>query len=210
MTLSTEPIIERRVLLRDVPWETYEQLLRDLQGQRVFLTYDRGSLEIMSPSPQHEKIGKYISRMVEAFTLERRIPIVGLGNTTWKKPAELRGLEADECYYIAKAEWAKGREEFDLLVDPPPDLAIEVDVTSSSIDKEAIYASLGVPELWRYENERLQYLRLAGGIYLSTPTSVHLPELPRGIVETFARRRGESDDTTMMLEFLNWVKTQSA
>lgn len=209
-TSNLQKVSEGRVLLRDVPWETYERLARDLEGQRIYLTYDRGDLEIMSPSPQHERIGKFLSRMVEAYTLELRIPIVGLGNATWKKPQQLRGLEADECYYIANAEIVKSKEDFDLTIDPPPDLAIEVDVTSASIEKQSIYATIGVPELWRYENESLVYLRLTNrGTYEAIEKSVHLPNLARQVVQDFCRRRTTADDTTLLAEFVDWVRANS-
>src|SRR5205809_5465024 len=92
---------DQRVLLRGISWSTYESLLRDLDGQHVRLTYDRGMLEIMSPVlPRHGKTGLLIARLIEAYTLEMGIPLVGLSNTTWKKEALAKGLEADECYYI--------------------------------------------------------------------------------------------------------------
>lgn len=207
MTSTASPTIERRVLLRDISWETYETLVRELEGQHLRLTYDRGLLEIMSPSPTHGRIGKFIARMVESLTLELNIPLVGLGNTTWKKQSAGRGLEADECYYIARAEWAMSREDFDLEVDPPPDLAIEVDVTASSIDKEVIYASLGVPELWRYDDS-LQILALdPNGEYAAREVSQFLPMLPRSVVDQFVARRTTAHDTALMLEFVQWVRS---
>jgi len=147
-------------LLRNISWQTYEALLRDLVNSHLRLTYDQGNLEIMSPSPQHAKIGKVLARMVETLTMELDIPLVALAKTTWKHEALAKGCEADECYYIPRADWATGRETFDLTVDPPPDLAIEVDVTSSSIDKLAIYAALKVPEVWRYQEPSLIVLHL--------------------------------------------------
>lgn len=195
-----------RVVLRNISWELYQALLRDIEGQRVSLTYDRGILEIMPPTPRHEKTGKFIARLVEELTVELRIPIVGLGRTTWFSHRINRGLEADECYYVARADWAKGREEFDLLVDPPPDLAIEVDITSSSLDKEDIYRELGVPELWRYENGQLTIRVLnAAGIYETVAQSVSFPVLPPAVIEEFVAKR-KLDDTALVLAFREWVQ----
>ena len=212
MTTAATPIVERRVLLRGVSWETYESLVRELDGQHLRLTYDEGSLEIMSPSPKHGQIGKLVARIVETYTLEKNIPIVGFGNTTWKSEAIGKGLEADECYYVQHAEWAAGREEFDLQVDPPPDLAIEVDITSSSLDKQQIYAALGVPELWRYEDERLRILlRKSSGEYVTSTSSLSLPGLSPEIVERFvAMRKTGATDTAILTAFAQWVRGGTA
>ena len=198
-----------RVLLRGVSWETYETLLREVEGQHLRLTYDRGLLEIMSPSPKHGKIGKLIARLVETYTLEKEIPLVGLGTTTWKSEAIQRGLEADECYYVRNAEWAAPKEEFDLTVDPPPDLAIEVDITSSSLNKQEIYADLGVPELWRHEDERLKILLLdkATKTYVESLTSMALPELRPEVIDRFVTMRTSgATDTAILLQFAQWVR----
>ena len=109
---------EPRVLLRNISWETYEALLRDLECSNVRLTYDRGDLEIISPSPMHEKTGKVLGRMVEHLTLELNIPLVALAHTTWKHQALAKGCEADECYYIPRATWAIGRETLIAMTSP--------------------------------------------------------------------------------------------
>jgi Uma2 family endonuclease len=163
----------------------------------------------MSPSPKHGKIGKLIARLVETYTLEKEIPLVGLGTTTWKSEAIQRGLEADECYYVRNAEWAAPKEEFDLTVDPPPDLAIEVDITSSSLNKQEIYADLGVPELWRHEDERLKILLLdkATKTYVESLTSMALPELRPEVIDRFVTMRTSgATDTAILLQFAQWVR----
>lgn len=182
-------------------------LLRDLEGQHVALTFDRGTLEIMPPSPRHEKIGKFIARLIETMTLELEIPIVGLGSATWFSQHVGRGLEADACYYVARAAWAAEKEVFDLRIDPPPDLAIEVDISHSSLDKEDIYRELKVTELWRYEDEQLRVRVLnAEGRYVSSATSLCFPTLPLSVVESFVRRRTSGTDTALMREFRDWVR----
>jgi Uma2 family endonuclease len=162
----------------------------------------------MSPTPRHAKIGKLIARLVETFTLELNIPLVGLSNTSWRNETIGRGLEADECYYIARAQWAAGREEFDLNVDPPPDLAIEVDVTTSSLDKQSIYAELGVPELWRHEDDKLSMLRLTPAkTYEPIAQSLNLPTLPPDVIEKFVRQRTSGvTDTEILAGFAQWVR----
>jgi Uma2 family endonuclease len=215
MTTVTAPVTPSRsrsanrrgVVLQNISWDLYQSLLKHTEGQRVSLTYDRGTLEIMPPTPMHERIGKFIARLVETMTLELGIPIVGLGSATWFSEHVGRGLEADECYYVERAEWAARREVFDLRVDPPPDLAIEVDITSSSLDKEEIYRDLRVPELWRYEDEKLTIrVRNAEGKFDTAPRSVSFPMLPPEIIESFVARRKSNNDTAIMAEFLAWVR----
>jgi Uma2 family endonuclease len=186
--------------------------LDELVGQHLRLTYDKGTLEIMSPSRRHARAQKFIARLIESFTLELAIPLVGLRDTTWKSESLAKGLEADECYYIANAAWVASLDEdyeIHLPGDPPPDLAIEVDITSSSLDKEAIYASLGVPELWRWEDGHLHVRALrSDGTYERRSASIALPRLPVSVIEQYVSRRTTADDTTVMREFSAWVRTQ--
>jgi Uma2 family endonuclease len=201
------PQQRRGVVMQNISWDVYQSLLRDLDGQHLSLTYDRGTLEIMPPSPRHERIGEFVGRLVETLTLELGIPIVGLGSATWYSKIIDRGLEADKCYYVARAEWAAGREVFDLNIDPPPDLAIEVDITSSSLDKEDIYRALGVPELWRYGGGHLAVRALNADLQYETMTrSLCFPMVPLQIIEDFVARRNRGSDTALMLEFQGWVR----
>jgi len=213
MTTTAAPISAppQHVVLRDVSWETYERLLRDLDGQHLRLTYDRGTLEIMSPSVEHANIGKLIARMVEALTFERNIPLVGLSNATWRSQPLDRGLEAAECYYLRHAHWAAGRSKIDLSTDPPPELAIEVDISSSSLDKQAIYAALGVRELWRYENDLLTILLLDGTRYRIAEQSECLPLLTPEVVRRFVHLRVTgATDTDITRAFVDWLRQQPA
>jgi Uma2 family endonuclease len=209
-TIAPSSSVDQRVVLHDISWETYESLLRELEGQQLRLTYDRGELEIMTPSPRHGKIGLLIARLIETYTLELHVPLVGLSNTTWRRESLEKGIEADECYYLANATWAAGREEFDLDVDPPPDLAIEVDISRSSLDKQSIYAALGVPELWRYEDDQLSIVQLdTQGHYQPSQASPSLPHLPPKVIERFVRlRTSGKTDTEIIAAFVEWIHEQ--
>jgi Uma2 family endonuclease len=151
---------ENSVLLRNTSWQTYVDLRDAEENYRVRMTYDRGDLEIMSPSNPHERLAYLIGRFIDIWTLEKRIPIQSARSTTFRRKDLRRGLEPDNCYYIAHEADVRKREDVDLTIDPPPDLAIEVDVTSKSIDRLSIYAALGVPEIWRWCAEELHILRL--------------------------------------------------
>ena len=137
-------------VLHDVDWCTYTRLLRALGRQGGFrLTYDRGTLEIMSPLWEHERPAYFLGRFIDVLTEELRLPCEpGRTVTLWRR-RKSRGLEPDNCYWIASVERLAGKTHIDLRVDPPPDLAIEIDFTRSSLDRMSIYAALGVPEVWR-------------------------------------------------------------
>src|SRR5262249_44955535 len=150
-----------------------------LGEQRVRLTYDRGTLELMTPSYRHEHYKMLLGRLLETWTEEHDIPIRSGGSTTFHREDVDRGLEPDQCYYIQHEYAVRGKEEIDLASDPPPDLAIEVDITSSVLNRLAIYAALGVPEVWRYNGIRLEVYRLGTDrTYVRSDQSLTFPSLP--------------------------------
>ena len=157
MSIATLPA-ENRVLLTGVTWLTYEALLADAQSSSTRFTYDRGLLEIVSPSREHEHVKRLLGRMIDAATEELDIPISSGGSTTLKLDLKQRGVEPDECYYVANEPQMRGHENYDPAVDPPPDLVIEVDISRNSLDKFAIYADFDVPEIWTYEDDVVRVL----------------------------------------------------
>jgi Uma2 family endonuclease len=198
---------EKRFVLYNVGWEGYQTLL-DLVGDRgVRLTYDRGNVELMSPLIMHERFGNLLGRMVEAITEELDIQAVGAGSTTFKSQALDRGLEPDECYYIASVGRFRDVDRPDLSVDPPPDLAIEVEITQSALNKLGIYAALGVPEVWRFDGESLKVLLLRpDGSYTPSPTSLSFPFLALEDIARFVREYEPNDDTRWARGFRAWVR----
>jgi Uma2 family endonuclease len=205
-TLST--VAAERVLLHGVSWKAYEALLECWADRPVRLTYDRGRLEIMSPLRKHEKPGAFLKQMIELFTLGMKIPRETGGSMTFRKEAAQRGLEPDGCYWIQNVEAVRGTEEFDGQVDPPPDLVIEIDITSSSLDRMSIYAALGVPEVWRFDGVELTVNLLQHGQYIPSEQSLALPGLPLGVVRRFLDRRTE-DEVTLLSSFQAWVRKQA-
>ena len=195
------------VVLYGVTWSTYEALLAETDRSGTRFTYDRGMLEIMSPSEQHERFKKLIGRMIETLTEELGIPIRSAGSTTWKSEIKQQGLEPDECYYLANEPRVRGRREADLSVDPPPDLALEVEITSRWIDKMHIYANLGIPEVWRYDGKTLRTEQLqSDGSYLPQSRSTALPLMPLTELGRFLDRRDTTDETSWIRSFRQWVK----
>src|SRR2546422_6880174 len=162
----------QRVILRRVSWETYERLLAEHeQCSSPRFTYDRGVLEIMSPSIRHERLNRSLATMCEVIAEELHIELDNAGSTTFKREDLTRGFEPDSCFYVQNVERVRDRDQIDLTVDPPPDLVIEIDISSSSLDRFPIFANIGVPEGWRYDGTRLTIFTLRAGTYQEVATS---------------------------------------
>lgn len=190
------------VILEHVSWATFEALLEDLGGPGGRMTYDGGQLEIRSPSARHEAGKKLLGRLIEVYTEERGIDLESRGSTTFRRSDLLKGLEPDECYYVQHAEAVRGREAIDLSVDPPPDLAIEVEISSRVLPRLPIYAALGIPEVWRYDGRELTIERLEpDGRYLAVETSGVLPGLPLAEVRRALARVGQEGETAIVRAF---------
>lgn len=154
---------EERVVLPNVSWETYERLLSDhVEASAPRFTFDRGRLEIMSPSSEHEEYKQALTLLVEELADGLGMDIRNLGSTTFKRSQLERGFEADACFYVQSAEAMRGKTPIDPAVDPAPDLVIEVEITTSTLNKLAIYAAFRVPEVWRYNGAKLVVLLLSG------------------------------------------------
>lgn len=193
-------------MIPNMPWEIFEALgASDCAGTRF--AYDKGMLEIMSPSIEHEWYHRALGQMVEVITEELDIPRLSAGSTTLKLELEKRGLEPDECFYLTHERQMRGKRDLDLTVDPPPDLAIEVDISRSSIDKLGIYADLGVPELWFYDGESLVVRRLDNGAYIQQERSNAFPFLDIKEVERFVGHVEQSGEIAWIRSFREWVKT---
>jgi Uma2 family endonuclease len=197
------------ILLTGISWDTYRRLRTECDRGHVKMTYDRGALEIMPPRADHSMVTRFIDQMITVTCEELHIELAGYRDTTWQKEAADRGLEADDCYYIQHVQVANERgADINVERDPPPDLAVETDITHSTIDKEAVYSGLGVPELWRWDDGRLR-VRLLGpdGLYADADRSRALPMLPPHVVEGFVRRRWRGEgESKLKTEFRGWVR----
>lgn len=191
--LDTASRREGSVVLPDVSWEAYEGLLHILGDDHpsLRLTYLNGVLEIMTTSQRHERIKKVIARLLEIWALVRHVRFEGCGGATFRKKEAARGLEPDECYFLG----AVGESN-------APDLAIEVVETHGTVDKMAVYAGLGVREVWVWEANDLCINVLRDGRYVTSATSTLLPTLD--VVE-FAEfvRQGEQDQTTTVRRYFD-------
>jgi Uma2 family endonuclease len=199
------------MVLHGINWATYQALIRDLEAEpSKRLTYDQGALEIMVPLPPHERYKSLMGRLVEVTTEETETEIASLGSTTWSREDLQKGLEADECFYIQNESAVRGKNAIDLSVDPPPDLAIEVDNTQSSLNRLEIYAAIGVPEVWRFDGEALLIYRLVSGQYQPQETSQVLPILKRTDILQFLQKSQTMGETSWVREFRQWIRVQIA
>lgn len=207
MSLTAIPE-EQRFILTGVDWPTYTRLLRALSGRPgVRLTYDRGSLEVMTLSHEHEILSYLGGRLIDALTEELGLPVKGGRSTTFRRQRRRRGLEPDACWWIQNEHLVRGRTEIDLRRDPPPNLALEIDVTHSSLDRLAIYAALRVPEVGRWDGRSLLcYLLGADGRYQERPVSRAFPGLAVADVGRFLNLRGQVDDNAVVRDFRAWVR----
>jgi len=204
---ASQVAAEQRVLLSPVSWATYEKLLADLaQQSSIRLTYDQGTLEIMSPLPEHEEYNRTLALLVEVLAEERGIDVRNLGSTTFRRENLSRGFEPDSCFYIQHEAQISGKTTIDLTVDPPPDLVIEVDITSRSLHKFPIYADVGVPEIWRYNGQQVRISLLTATGYQDSESSHALPLLTDAILTDFLARSKVLKRTALLREFRAWIR----
>jgi Uma2 family endonuclease len=194
--------------LEGVSWELYEHLLKVVGNRPLRLTYDNGELEIMSPLPEHEAGKKLLGRMAETLGFELNWPMRSYGSTTFRRKDRAKGLEPDECYYFRNESRMRGKKRWIAKRDPPPDLVIEIDITSRSVAREPIYAALGVPEIWRYERRSVKCLHLVGGNYVERRNSLVFPFLQPAELKRFVDMLAKHDETTIMHSFVKWVRKQ--
>jgi len=192
----------------DVPWEEYEQLLDDLgEGYAVRIFYDRGRMEIMAPSPPHERAKNIIATLVVVLRDELDIDIESLGSTTFRSQWKAKGAEPDDCFYVQNALAVIGNHEtFDIERDPPPDIVVENERTSASLDKFAIYTALGVPEIWRERKKNVKFFVLTAGSYVESSHSRAFPFLDSVSLSEFLMIGLAEGSRKAARAFRGWVR----
>ena len=209
--LNLPKTAEARVVLPNVSWETYERLLTDLSDcSAPHLTYDRGRLVIMSPTAKHEKVNRSIELLVRITTLEMNIEVSSLGSTTFKREDIALGFEPDSCFYVQNEAAIRGKQALDLLVDPPPDIVVEIDISSSSINKRSLFAQFSVPEVWRYDGERIEILNLVNSAYVKAESSSVLPFITAKVLTDFIAASLSLSGLEWMKKVRDWAQQQKA
>jgi Uma2 family endonuclease len=195
----------------DVSWDEYEELL-DAVGEAsgLRISYDDGTLQIMTLSFKHEKYVRTIERLVDLLSLRLRIKVLFYGSATMKKGRKRKGVEPDACFYVEKADLVGTKDEIDLNTDPPPDVVVEIDLHHESMSKFPIYAALGVPEIWRYEGQALTIHHLREGQYVASEASLSLPLFTSAVLTEFLARIPKQDQYDILLAFEEWLNAQEA
>lgn len=196
---QSEP--ETRMVLENVAWETYVALADQRRGSVPRMTYDNGVLELMSPKREHENIGCLVGRMVETYSEVKNIEIISVASVTVKRSDLSKAFEADESYYITNALPLLPKKELNFEVDPPPDLVIEVEITSSAIKKMQLFAEMHVLEVWRHDGRSLEMFRWVNDTYQKIETSWQLPGLTAQRINETLALRGTLGETRLIQEF---------
>ncbi|MGH9934953.1 MAG: Uma2 family endonuclease [Blastocatellia bacterium] len=194
--------------LQDVSREDYEQLLADLgDSNRVRVSYDHGRLEIISPLPIHEMFKELILRIADAYSLITGCELESLGSTTFNPGTFDQGAEPDTCFYVQNAARIIGKRKIDLSIDPAPDVAVEIDISSDSTNKLMIYQSLGVPEVWIYNERRLRIYHLTDQGYLEAPNSMAFPLLTAGTLTEALEKSKTEGQSAALRSFRQWLES---
>lgn len=200
----------QKIQLHDVSWAEFEQIMLELGEKRATrIAYCAGELEIRMPLPEHERIKVLISNLLVVLLEELDLPWESLGSSTFKNSRMKTGIEPDDCFYLKNCQAIMGKKRLDLTIDPPPDLAIEIDLTSPT--QLSAYEALGVPEIWRYQQGELAIFILVDGHYLASDTSSLFSALP--IKEGFSSILERNSAILMSesrKEFRRWVQKNLA
>lgn len=196
-------------IFHNVSWEEYEELLDQLpEATWLRVSYDEGTLELMTTSARHEKYAHFIDGMMRLISVTLRINICFFGSATIKKSPQQVGKEPDCCFYVQTAPLLGNRIDLDFAVDPPPDVCVEVDIFHDSISKFPIYAGLGVPEVWRFDGAELTIHLLQNNQYIASPASLALPMLSAETLTRFLTLMRDEGEFEAMLAFEEWLQTQ--
>lgn len=206
--MTTEAIPpDPRIVLNNIRWETYEHLLADLQNSSApRLAYDGGKLEIMSSLPEHEEYNRTLALLVEVLAEEWNLEIRDLGSTTLKRADKARGFEPDSCFYLQNAESVASRPELDLSTAPPPDLVIIINIIPTLLDRTALCAEMGVPEVWRYDGISLTIEALRGGVYHELDESQVLPPMTRPVLLDFVEGSKSLKRAAWLKRLREWAR----
>jgi Uma2 family endonuclease len=199
------PIGEKRITLRNLDWQAYQQLRKLLENRsRVRFIYDRGTVELTMPLEEHESAAQLIDLFIRILVVELGLKIKSMGSTTLDREDLDRSAEPDKEYYIQNQPKVSGRL-VDFSQDPPPDLVVEVDITHTDIKKNLLYAKLGIPEFWRFNGEEWRIYQLQEQAYVECDRSPTFPIIEKADLYRFLTA-AQQDEVSAELEFRAWLK----
>lgn len=202
---------EQRFVVDGIPYSSYVQISDALPERGIRVTYDGGRLELMSTSREHERYDRFLGRLLELLATEMNIEMDCGGRMTLRQAELEKGMESDNCYWIQNEPRMRGKHTYDPAIDPPPDLAWEIEVSPSVLNRLVILAALKVPEVWRYDGETIVILLLsATGEYESSSRSKAFPFLPEQELVRFLNMQDTMSQTQIARLFQTWVRQQTA
>lgn len=213
-TLSYYEIVSRLpedtvITFHNIGWEEYEELLEQVgEAAGLRISFDDGTLKIMTISSEHEHYASFLDKLMGFVSVRLSINMLSFGSATIKKSKSRKGSEPDLCFYVQTADAIGNRIDIDFAIDPPPDIAVEVDIHHDSQDKFSIYAAFGVPEIWRFEGQLLTIYLLEQGRYEEAETSRALPMLTGQILTQFLARLRDAGELQALLAFDEWLQSQ--
>jgi Uma2 family endonuclease len=194
-------------LIYGVSWEEYSRFLKATADYYLRHTYDGYTLELMTPLKSHEWIKTIVGRMIETMAFDLHFKIQSVGSTTLPSTKVEKGVQPDEGYYITNELIVRGKSSYEPDVDPPPDLIIEIDVTSSCVPRFPIFALLGIREIWHYSNGELEFLWLTEkGEYVRHDSSREFPFIESSAVEVILDQYEEVDEDSLIRQFVNMAR----
>jgi Uma2 family endonuclease len=195
------------VILEGISWATYERLLADVNDSKVLrCTFDQGTLEIMAPSFDHERLNRLLAELVAAIATGMDLDYEQAGSATFKREDMGRGFEPDSCFYLAHVEAIRGQRRLDLATAPPPDLVLEIDITNPSLNKLPIYAAIGVLEVWRYDGNRVTLYGLTPDGYEVVDVSRVLKGVTRSALEELIALSEQMRRAVWVRHVQNWAQ----
>lgn len=198
---------ETRVLLENISWSTFKTMLAEMGTERKNrLAYDNGNIEIMTPQMPHENSNRLIELFVEVLCEELELEIKSVGSLTLIRDDLERGAEPDSSFYIQNELLVRNKSNIDLAIDPPPDLVVEVEYSKPKIDKLRLYATMGVPEFWRYQGNVLKIYSLQNRQYTEVETSPIFAPVPVAEIPRFITESKQVGQVTTVRAFREWVK----
>ncbi len=196
------------VIFHNVTWEEYEELLAQVgEAGGLRISFNDGTLKVMTLSDEHEKYAVFFNRLVSALSLRLHINILFFGSATMRKREKSKGNEPDASFYVQTAAKIGNRIHRDLAVDPPPDVVVEVDIHHDSRDNYPVYAALGVPEIWRYDGQEMTIYHLQEADYVSAETSRALPMLGSRVLTEYLKRMQQDGEFNAILAFDEWLQS---
>ncbi|MBO0861934.1 MAG: Uma2 family endonuclease [Chloracidobacterium sp.] len=193
----------------DVTWGEYEELLERIGETRhgLRISYNDGTLKVMSLSSEHEQIADFIKSLVVHIRLRFRMNILFFGSATMRKKKKSKGSEPDACFYVQTAKALGNRAKLDFTVDPPPDVVVEVDIHHDSTGGDPIYATLGAPEMWRYDGWKATIYHLQGCEYIEAEASNALPMITTAVLTEYLTRMREEGEFEAIIAFDEWLQS---